>query len=100
MEKLASLAPGRLAHLLSEGLRGHHVLFDPETIRGAFESPDVPLTREDADEVGRTLLAICRDPVDIARGAVDALPESARVALVRLYFRLLERAQSEQGSRH
>jgi hypothetical protein len=100
MEKLASLAPGRLAHLLSEGLRGHHVLFDPETIRAAFEAPDVPLTREDADEVGRTLLAICRDPVDLARNAVDALPESARVALIRLYFRLLERAQLEQGPRH
>lgn len=100
MEKLASIAPGRLAHLLSEGLRGHHLLFDPDTIRAAFDAPDVPLSREDADDVGRTLLAICRDPVDLARGAVDALPDSARVALVRLYFRLLERAGLEQGLRH
>lgn len=100
MDKLASLAPGRLAHLLSEGLRGHHVLFDPEAIRAAFDAPDAPLTREDADEVGRTLLAICRDPVDVAREAVDALPDSARVALIRLYFRLLERAQLEGGARH
>lgn len=100
MEKLASLAPGRLAHLLSEGLRGHHVLFDPDAIRAAFDAPDLPLTPDDADGVGRALLTICRDPVDIARGTVDALPESARVALIRLYFRLLERAQLEQGLRH
>jgi hypothetical protein len=99
-EKLASLAPGRLAHLLSEGLRGHHLLFDPGAIRAAFETPDEPLSRDDADDVGRTLLAICRDPIDVARLAVDAMPESARIALIRLYFRLLERAQSEQGLTH
>lgn len=100
MEKLASLAPGRLAHLLTEGMRGHHLLFEPDAIRAAFDAPDEPLSREDADEVGRALLTICREPVDVARGAVEALPGSARVALIRLYFRLLDRAQSERSLRH
>lgn len=100
MDKLATLAPGRLAPLIAEGLRGHHPLFDPDTIRDAFASEDRPVAREDADEVGAVLLAICRDPLDVARVAVAALSPRARTALVRLYFRLLERAEGERRLRH
>jgi hypothetical protein len=97
-EKLATLAPGRLFDLLCQGLRGHHPLFDRDAIVAAFEGPDVPVAREDADEVGQVLLAICREPLDVARGAVASLPESARVSLIRLYFRLLDRAEEERRS--
>ena len=40
MEKLSTLAPGRLSSLLVQGLRGHHALFDADAIREAFDAPD------------------------------------------------------------
>jgi hypothetical protein len=99
-EKLATLAPGRLSALLSQGLRGHHPLFDRDAILAAFDGPDESVPREDADAVGQALLTICKEPLEIARGAVATLPPSARLALIRLYFRLLQRAQEEQPLRH
>jgi len=99
-EKLSTLAPGRLSGLLAAGLRGHHPLFDRPVILAAFETPDAPVAREDANAVGQTLLTICKEPLDVARGAIAALPDSARLSLVRLYFRLLARAQEEQPLRH
>ncbi len=99
-EKLETLAPGRLSGLLAQGLRGHHPLFDREAILAALEEPDLPVTREDANAVGQALVAICREAPETARGAVATLPDSARLALIRLYFRLLDRAQEEQPLRH
>jgi hypothetical protein len=100
MEKLATLAPGRLSEVLSQGLRGHHPLFEAAAIREAFTAPDEPVSREDADEVGEALLALCRDPLPAARDAVAGLSPSARLALIRLYFRLLDRAQEERRLQH
>ncbi len=99
-DKLVTLAPGRLSGLLAQGLRGHHPLFDRPAILEAFSAPDVPMAREDANAVGRALLTICKEPLDAARAAVAALAPSARLSLVRLYFRLLDRAQEEQRLRH
>ncbi len=99
-EKLVTLAPGRLSGLLAQGLRGHHPLFDRAVILQAFAAPDAPMAREDANAVGRALLTICKEPLEIARAEVAALPDSARLSLVRLYFRLLDRAQEEQPLRH
>ncbi len=99
-EKLATLAPGRLFTLLLQGLRGHHPLFDRDAILAAFELPDVAVAREDANEVGEALLAICREPLGVARGAIEDLSASARVSLIRLYFRLLDRAEEERQSLH
>ena len=99
-EKIATLAPGRLAGLLSQGLRGHHPLFERDAILAAFELPDVPVAREDANEVGHALLTICKEPLPVARSAVAALSESARCSLIRLYFRLLDRAEEERHSLH
>ncbi len=98
MEKLSTLAPGRLSSLLVQGLRGHHALFDADAIRQAFEATeeDSAVAREDADEVGQALLSICRDSPRVARGAVEALSPQARTALIRLYFRLLDRAHTEK----
>jgi hypothetical protein len=99
-EKLATLAPGRLSRLVAQGLLGHHLLFDRAEILAAFEAPDAPVAREDADAVGAALLAICKEPLDSARTAVAALSLQARLSLVRLYFRLLDRAQEELPLRH
>jgi hypothetical protein len=100
MEKFENLAPGRLAIRLEEGLRGHHPLFEPGEIREAFETEDRPVTRADADAVGAALLAICESPLEAARFAVDGLAPGARLSLIRLYFRLLDRAQEDRGERH
>jgi hypothetical protein len=100
MEKLETLAPGNLSERIREGLRGHHPLFEPAQIREAFEAPDRTVSREDADEVGQALLSVCRDPLSVARVAVDSLQPKARLALIRLYFRLLDRAEQERGLQH
>jgi len=98
-QKLEALAPGRLSRILAEGLRGHHLLFEPAAIVAAFETPEVPVGNEDANAVGQVLLTICKEPLSVARAAVANLPESARVPLIRLYFRLLDRANQEQPLR-
>lgn len=100
MEKLSLQAPGRLSVILVEGLRGHHPLFEPDEIRAAFELPDRPLDAVSADEVGQALLAIAREPAHAARGTIDALSFPSRSALIRVYFRLLERAAEERRSAH
>jgi hypothetical protein len=98
--KPENLGPGRLSFRLEEGLRGFHPLFEAGEIREAFEREDLPVTRDDADAVGGALLAICESPLDAARGAVDGLAPGARLALIRLYFRLLDRVQEDRGGRH
>jgi hypothetical protein len=99
-EKIATLAPGRLGPLLSQGLRGHHPLFDHDAILAAFTLPDDPVAREDANEVGNALLTICKEPLPVARAAVANLGASARASLIRLYFRLLDRAEEERAAVH
>ncbi|HET6437218.1 MAG TPA: hypothetical protein VFG59_04100 [Anaeromyxobacter sp.] len=100
MEKLATQAPGRLSVILIEGLRGHHPLFEPDEIRAAFAVPDRPLDASAADQVGQALLAMAREPAHAARGAIDALSPPSRTALIRVYFRLLERAEAERRLSH
>jgi hypothetical protein len=99
-EKLVDLAPGRLSALVTHGLRGHHLLFDHSLILEAFAAPDASVAPEDADAVGAVLLTISQSPLGVARHAVAALPHRARLSLVRLYFRILDRAQEEQPLRH
>lgn len=99
-EKLTMQAPGRLSVILVEGLRGHHPLFDPDDIRAAFQVPDRPLDALAADQVGQALLAIAREPAHAARDAIDALSPHSKVALIRVYFRLLDRAEEERRLSH
>jgi DNA-directed RNA polymerase specialized sigma24 family protein len=100
VEKLTMQAPGRLSVILVEGLRGHHPLFEPDEIRAAFQVPDKPLDALAADQVGQALLAIAREPAHAARGAIDALSPRSRTALIRVYFRLLDRAEEERQLSH
>jgi len=85
------LAPGRLSAILRGARSGIHPLFDLPDIREAFEGPEIPVTRENAGELGRTLLAVARDPRG-APGLLAALPPRSRALFIRVYFRLLERA--------
>jgi hypothetical protein len=99
-ERLETIAPGRLSARLREGLSGHHPLFDPSQIRAAFEGPDRPMGTGQARRVGEVLLAIAREPLGTARLRIASLDSSSREALVRLYFRLLDRAAGERPSSH
>jgi hypothetical protein len=100
VENLTMQAPGRLSVILIEGLRGHHPLFDPDEIRAAFSVPDRPLDALAADQVGQALLAIAREPAHAAQGAIDALSPPSKIALIRVYFRLLDRAEEERRLSH
>ena len=100
MERLSDMAHGLLSSRLGEGLCGHHPLFDLEAIRAAFSAPDVPVSREDAEEIGEALLVIARKPLSHARVRVCGMSTGARDALIRLYFRLLERAGEARRTVH
>jgi hypothetical protein len=97
LDKHVAVAPGKLSAILEQGLSGHHLLFDPGTIRAAFAVDDAPISSGDADEVGRALLAIARGPIGGARAVVEGLPPAARIAFIRLYFRMLDRAEGKKG---
>ena len=71
-----------------------------EAIREAFADPDHTVSKDEADDLGRVLLAICKEPLREARTAVDTLTPQVRTSLIRLYFRLLQRAEEERGQRH
>ena len=90
MEPL-DLAPGRLGDLLRGARSGHHPLFAPAEIRRAFESPEVPVNRDNAGELGEVLIALARDP-SAGQAVVQRLSDRSRSALIRVYFRLLERS--------
>jgi hypothetical protein len=85
------LAPGRLAAILDGARSGHHPLFDLAAIRSAFEGPDIPVTRDNAGDLGRAILEVARDPWR-AHELLPRLPERTRAAFIRIYFRLLERS--------
>jgi hypothetical protein len=99
-EKLETLAPGRLSGRLRQSLRGHHPLFEPEQIRDAFDGPDVPMGVPEARAVEAALLAMAREPLAAARARIAGLDARSRRALVRLWFRLLDRAAEERPSVH
>ena len=99
-EKLEAVAPGRLSVRLRMALGGHHPLFEPHEIRDAFAGPDRPMGRPEAEAVGAALLAMAREPLAAARARIASLDSRSRHALVRLYFRLLDRAAEERPSIH
>ena len=50
--------------------------------------------------VGHALLTICKEPLPVARTTVAGLTDTARCSLIRLYFRLLDRAEEERSAVH
>jgi hypothetical protein len=85
------LAPGRLSAILRGARSGIHPLFDLDSIREAFSGPEIAVTRDNAGELGRTLLAVARDPRE-APDLLARLPARTRALFIRVYFRLLDRA--------
>jgi hypothetical protein len=103
MEKERVITSRRLAGLLREGLQGHHLLFEPEEIRAAFASEDVPLSKAESEGVARALLAAALGPLATARRRVATLSPAARDAFIRLYFKLLDKVgklPGEPGWKH
>ena len=94
--------PGRLWTRLQGSLSGHHPLFEVEDIRAALSTDPggAPLPPEHANDVGEALLALARDAFPEARHRVDTLAPGARDAVIRLYFRLLERSREVSGVLH
>jgi hypothetical protein len=94
-------ASGRLGDRLRASLSGHHPLFDLEDIRAALAAePLRALDPAHADEVGKTLVALSRDAFPLVRMRVETLAPDARDALIRLYFRMLERSSEVRTKVH
>ena len=94
-------ASGRLGDRLRGSLSGHHPLFEVEEIRAALANgPEGSLDPGHADVVGKALVALARDGYSQARLRVENLPPGARDALIRLYFRLLERSREVRSTLH
>ena len=100
MEEPTIVPPGRLSDRLRCSLCGHHPLFEVEDIRAALAGEAAPLDAAHANDVSQTLVALSRDPYMQARHRVDTLSPGARDALIRLYFRLLERSREVRGTLH
>lgn len=93
--------PGRLGERLRGSLSGHHPLFEVEDIRAALTAePERSLDPAHADEVGRMLVALSREAYPQVRMRVETLAPGARDALIRLYFRLLERSREVRTRLH
>ncbi len=84
--------------ILSEGERGHHLLFSPEMIRMTFEKDSNELSKlfhDNLDEINRVLneSMVIRD-LDEKKDLIASQTEDLQRALVYGYFQLLEGHQS------
>jgi len=86
---------GFLDYVISQGVKGNHVLFDVEIIRRAFEKGHTQLASlgvERVKEVREALRDIFDIPgVDDKRDYIQRLPEEVQHILVFLYFQILEK---------
>ena len=87
----------RLAVVVREGLKGSHLLFDPEDLiaaGGVEMAVDAPV----AQEVARAAVALARaDTLDAARRRIAACSPECRAQLASLYLKLLSRCAAAQG---
>ena len=78
---------------LVAGARGTHPLFDPQSIRSAFERVDQGLLKAQlllsAHHALRVLAGL--GEFDLMRGFLAGLPEDTRHLTIYLYFRRLDR---------
>jgi hypothetical protein len=84
-----------LEYVISQGLKGHHVLFDNEQIRRAFAKGDMELTSLGVDRV-REVRGALREIFELGnteerRDYIAGLPEEIQHILVFLYFQILEK---------
>lgn len=84
-----------LDYIITQGLKGHHILFDNDQIRRAFEKKDKEFTRLSTDkiqEVRNALQEILTRPnMEDKKEFIAQLPEDTRHVLILLYFQILEK---------
>lgn len=90
--------------ILSEGERGHHLLFSKEQIRMTFEKDSNELSKlfhDNLDEINRVLnQSLIFNTLDEKKNLIEGLPEDLQRALVYGYFQLLEGHRSEKPTLH
>lgn len=84
-----------LEYVISQGLKGNHILFDNEQIRRAFSKGDLELTSlgvERVHEVRGALHEIFElGNTEERRDYISRLPDEIQHILVFLYFQILEK---------
>ena len=84
-----------LDYIIRQGLKGHHLLFDNDQIRRAFEKRGAELSdlgSKRISEVRDALRDIFSLPnMDEQREYITGLPEELQSVLVFLYFQILEK---------
>ncbi len=84
-----------LDYIISQGLKGNHLLFNNEQIRKTFEKRGEELTdlgSQRVQEVRNALREIFSLPgMDEKRDFISQLPEEIQSVLVFLYFQILEK---------
>jgi hypothetical protein len=92
-----------LEYVISQGLRGNHILFDNDQIKRAFAKGDLELTTLGVERV-REVREALRDIFEMAgteerRDYITRLPEEVQHILVFLYFQILEKNILAQKSK-
>lgn len=90
--------------ILSEGERGHHLLFTKEQIRMTFEKDSNELSKlfhENLEEINKILnQSLIFTTLDEKKNLIEGLSEDMQRALVYGYFQLLEGHRTEKPSLH
>lgn len=86
--------------IISQGERGHHVLFSPEMIHMTFEKDTSELSKlfhDHLDEINKVLnQGLIVKTLDEKRNLIESLPQDLQRALVYGYFQLLEGHRTEK----
>lgn len=102
--ELAMQEVSRFFTILSEGERGHHLLFSPEMIRMTFEKDSGELSKlfhDNIDEINRVLnQSMIFKTLDEKIDLIESQPLDMQRALVYGYFQLLEGHRSEDPTLH
>ena len=92
MDISQEIVPDRLVQLVQEGIRGHHPLFSADEIRAAFRAPERVVNCKESNEIAKALLAMTQLSLNEAQENMRLLAPDIRDIVIKLYFRLLERA--------
>ncbi len=96
-------APDSLDQILHCGMRGTHLLFTPEAIRGAFADPRA-WELWSLEELAARLQPVLAEVLDLQdleaqQAYVEGLEPPLRNLLVQLYFGFLDRYAATTGER-
>ncbi|HLG19865.1 MAG TPA: hypothetical protein VI895_08650 [Bdellovibrionota bacterium] len=90
--------------ILSEGRKGNHLLFNPETIRDAFTKNPEDLKKmfqEKLDEINNALNHTFQlSTFEEKRNYISSLPAEIQHAMIFGYFQLLEGSEDQEKIIH